>query len=108
MASPKSSELAAALAEIRARRLDGVALVAPFDLGPADIESLVAAPAVRWVGQRGAPVSAARGDTSLVEDDGGTVPDGIRHIFFLGAWRALPPPLRRRAHQLKVTNFLCL
>jgi glycosyltransferase involved in cell wall biosynthesis len=91
MASPKSSDLAAALAEIRLRGLDRVALVAPGALGPEDLDSLAELSSVAWIGQRG--------DTA--------VPDGIRHILFLGSWRALPPALRQRARQLRVTSLLC-
>jgi glycosyltransferase involved in cell wall biosynthesis len=105
MASPKSSELAAALAEIAARGLDRVALVVPFALEPAEIASLAAVPAVHWAGQRGEPAPGA--GPVLVEDSGAGVPDGIRHILFLGPWRELPPPLRQRAKQLRVTSLLC-
>src|ERR1700735_1886647 len=106
MASPRSSELAAALAEIAARRLDRVALVVPFALGPDDLAALAAAPMIEWVGQRGAPGRVAP-NPALVEDDGSAVPAGIRHILFLGSWRGLPMPLRRRARQLQVTSLLC-
>jgi glycosyltransferase involved in cell wall biosynthesis len=107
MVSPKSSDLpGAALVEIRARRLESVALVAPFALASADLDRLSAAPEVRWIGQRGAPARLASGPV-LVEDDGAAVPDGIDHILFLGSWRVLPAPLRARAKRLGVTSLLC-
>ena len=90
MVSPKSSELAAALAEIERRGLDRVALVAPAALDPADLALLAGLPAVSWVGS-----------------DGAAVPDGIRHILFLGGWRELPAALRQRAARLMVATLLC-
>src|SRR5580658_2625672 len=107
MVSPKSSELAAALAEIAARGLERVALVVPFALDPADLEALAAAPAVAWVGQAGAAPAGLEAGPELVEDDGTSVPEGTRHILFVGSWRALPPPLARAARRLEVATLLC-
>ena len=90
MVSPKSSELAAALAEIERRGLDRVALVVPGALDPVDRAALDHVPAIGWVGA-----------------DGAGVPNGIRNILFLGPWRALPGSVRRRARSLKVANLLC-
>jgi glycosyltransferase involved in cell wall biosynthesis len=107
MASPKSSELASALAEIDARGLDRVALIVPFELDPADLVALAAAPSVRWVAQRGRSGLVPDGGPELIDDDGASVPDGTLHILFVGPWRSLPPPLLRAARKLRVANLLC-
>jgi len=107
MASPKSSELAAALAEIAARGLGRVALVVPFVLEAADIEAIIAAPAICWVGQHGDVAALPAGFPTLVQDDGAGVPDGVLHILFVGPWRSLPMPLARAARRLRVTTLLC-
>lgn len=106
MASPSSCNLASALAEIAARRLSGVALVVPFALAPAEIDTLTGVTAIAWVGQRGAPLHTGM-HPPLVEDAGAGVPSGTRHILFLGSWRHMPLPLRRRARKLGVSTLLC-
>jgi glycosyltransferase involved in cell wall biosynthesis len=106
MASPSSCDLESALAEIAARRLNGVALVVPFTLAPAEIDSLAGVPAIAWVGQRGTPLQAGA-HPPLVEDAGASVPSGTRHILFLGSWRHMPLPLKRRARKLGVSTLLC-